>query len=817
MRSIVSDLVLGVRQWRRAPGFTAIALLALAAGIGVTATVFSVANALLLRPLSAGDAGRLVRVYSERNSNTPFSVYADYRARTRTLSDLAAFQFASLGVRAGDAPARQMFGELTSGNYFRTLRVQPAVGRLFGPGEDDLSRPARSVVLSHRLWRDAFAQDPAVIGRTIAVNGEPFEIVGVAPRAFTGSLGPMMPQLWVPFSAEPLLRPHAPSRLASRTGNGIHMIGRLADGVTRARAQAEFSTLLAQLKTEHVEDREWASVDVYEAGLLHPQMTIAVRSFMGFLMIAAGLLLVIACVNLATLLLMRGASRLREIGIRQALGVGRLRLVRQLLVEHLALAGAGGALGLALAAFAGRAIMAIPFPGPMPVVVDLSIDWRVAAFTAGLTALTVLLVGLAPALSAARVDVLSALRDGGGGRVTRSRLRGAFVVAQIAASALLLVAAGLAMRSFAHAQRLDVGMAVDEIASATFDPSIRALDGEALRRFHRDLVERLERSPGIRSAALVDIRPLSMSRTAGIFLPAAAPAPVEGRPIRSIDHNAVTPGYFETMGIGRLQGRDFAWSDAAGSPRVAILNEVAARRLWPDEDDEAPMVGRQFKRWNGREGFGELVEVVGVVRTSHYASVGEAPRAMIFFPMAQSHSGIASIVVRTPGEPARAVATMEAAVASLDRDLPLFDSGTMRDLSAMTLLPARVAGWLLSALGLVTLILAAVGLYAVVAFSVRQRRAELGIRIALGAPRHAIYRLVMRQGVAWLTAGLALGLGGAFAAARPFAAWLHGVGPADAATYVGVVVALGLVAALASLVPARAATRVDPIAIIKAE
>ena len=788
----------------------AVAVLAL--GIGVNAAVFSLANAFFLRPLPVSDPGGFVRVYSNRFSNTGHATYLELRDRTSTVSDLAAFQLRSFGLRI-DAENEHTFGEIVTGNYFKTIGIAAGRGRLLVPSDDAPGAPP-VVVLSHAFWMRRFGGAAEAVGRTIALNGQRFTIVGVAPKGFTGVLAPLAGSLWVPLAADAVLRPgvEATARMERQS---FHLVGRLKPGVDRQRAQADLDTIGRHLRAARGEpDRGTAAVSVYPATMLHPEASRAVTVFTGVLLAVVALVLLIVCVNVANLVLARAAGRDRELAVRQSLGAGRARIMRQLLTENLILSLAGAALGLGLAYWTTSLAMAMPLPAPVPVALDLSLDIRVVAYTAIVAVFTTLAFGLAPALTTSRVDLVRALKGIGADTPRHGRLRSAFLIGQVAMSVLLLVVAGLAIRSVRNARGLDVGFDSTGVVTGSLDLETRGYSPESAARFVRTLVARLESAPGIAAAHAVDIVPLTLSNQTTRKLREGDPRPPQGQapPTPQIYYNAVGPGHFKTLRIPLLAGRDFNDGDTERAPHVGIVNETMARQFWPGKNP----IGQRLLPLDANAAPDAVIAVVGVVRDSKYVTIGEEPRSFLYLPLAQEHTPRVTLLVRSAGMPAADVmSTITRELRAVDAGLALFAVSSLDEAISISVLPARIAGGLLGALGLLALLLAALGVYGVLSFLVRARTREIGVRVALGAAPRAVVGLVVRQAMVWTLSGMAIGLALALAASRLLGALLYGISPTDPLTFGVVMLLLGSVAGLAAVIPALRASRLDPLVALR--
>ena len=802
------DVRYGIRTLGRTPGFTAVAVAVLALGIAANATVFTLANAFFLRPLPVSDTDTLIRVCSNRYSTTSQRSMLEYRRRTSTLSGLAGFQLRSLGLRV-DGEIEHSFGEIVSGEYFTMLGVTAARGRLFGP-DDDRPDAAPVAVLSHAFWTRRFGASPDAIGRTIALNGATFTVVGVASPDFTGLMSPLRGDLWVPLSADALLRPalDPAARMDSLT---LHLIGRLKPGVDRVAAQADLDTIGRQLRAAAGQDGERGqAVTVYAATTLHPEIAPPVAIFTGILMAAVALVLLIVCVNVANLVLARAAGRGAELAIRQSLGAARGRLIRQLLTENLLLSGAGAALGLALAFWLTRLAMSVRLPAPVPIALDLTVDIRVMAFTALVAIAATLAFGIVPALAVSRVDLVSALKGTQDGR-RHGWLRTAFLVAQVSMSVLLLITAGLFIRDFRNTQSLDLGFETARVQTASIDLETRGYTEARGRELVRALVERLEAAPGVVAASVLDIVPVTLSNRVATVLRDGDPDPVPGQEpvVPMVYMNTVGPGHFKTLEIGMVAGRDFTYYDGPGSTPVAIVNETLARRFWPGRD----AIGQRLRPMGS--GMTATMEVVGVVRDSKYVTANEAPRPFMYRPFAQEYTSQVTLLVRAAGAPSSTLPTIAGVVRGLDPGLVVFNASSLTDATALSLLPTRVAGNLLGALGVMALVLAALGIYGVLSVVVQSRTREIGVRVALGATPQSVAGMVVRQAMTWTAAGMVLGLGLAIGVTRFLAALLFGISPTDPWVFGGVILLLSLVAFTAALVPALRASRLNPIAALR--
>ena len=796
MRAFLADCGHGLRLLRKSPRFAAVAVTALAVGLGANLTIFGFASALLLRaPSGVANPGQVVRVYTSNFSATAVGNYTVFRDRNTTFTELAAFRPERVSVRTSGAP-EQLFGFAVTGNYFQALGVLAAVGRPLGPADDEPGASG-AVVLSDRFWRTRFGGDRQVIGRSFPVNGREATIVGVAPREFTTTMAPLVPDFWMPM------------RLSRRLDTSVQIMGRLRPDVSVARAEAELTAIAAQLAAAASANPPRAMMSVYQARVLAPELAMPAAIFAIVLLAVVGLVLLIACVNIANLLLARSAARQREIGVRLALGASRGRLVRQLLTESLVLAVAGALAAVVVAWIVGRPIAAAlsHLPGGPPVALDFTLDWRVTAAAVALSLLTTLGFGLMPALQSSRRGVVPALREGASSASPkRSRMRGLFVSAQAALSTLLLVVAALLIRAVFSAERLDRGFVADGVLAASVDLQSAGYTPERGRVFYARLLERLATDSAVTSATIVDMVPLMLSNTANLMVKDGGAEPV------LVYSNAVSPGHFRTLGIPLLAGRDFDERDRETSPLVVIVNETLARRFWPG----ANPIGQRL-RVNDSAPASPWLEVVGLARNSKYVTVGEEPRPFLYQPMAQAYTPAGTILLKGAGSTAGALVSARAAVQAIDPSLPLFAVAPLDSATSVSLLPVKIAATVAGVLGALALVLGAIGLYGVMSAIALQRTREIGIRMALGAQAGAVVRLVTSNGMRWTAMGIVLGLAAAYGVASAAAGFLYGVSALDPAAFATIPVVLATAAYTACYLPARRASRLDPLRALRDE
>ncbi len=818
MGTLRRDLRYAIRILRRNPVFTSVAVVTLALGIGLNTAVFSAVEALLLRPLPGARApDRLVQLY---RAHVDFAFGAnsiphvrDLGARaTDVFEGVAAWNFVPINFSAGGRTER-IVGQMVSASFFDVMGARLARGRGFLPEEDRQPGAHQVAVISDAAWRGMFGGDPAIIGREMILNGRSYEIVGVTEPAFKGAVAVVQPAMWVPLMQIDQIMPGGLARLDDRGWSFLQVHARLADGVTVAQARERMAALTAQLAEEHpTHYTEWAIslIPQSEAGM-NPAWREAQVALSTVIMGVVLMLLLIACVNVANLFLARARDRWREMAVRLSLGAERSRLIRQLMTESLVFSLAAGTLGLALAWSVIRILNGISLPIDIPITPDLRLNVPVLLFAFGISIVTGLLFGLVPALQATRPSLIPALKgeapagDAGGRGRSRSRMSRTLVVAQIALSLVLLVAAGLFLRNLRAATEIETGFESGHLLLASVDPALQGYDRARTEDFYARLLGRLRVLPGVSAAGLGEIVPLGLgSQQRGVSIPGYTPRPDENM---SLDYNIVGPGYFEAMGIPILRGRAFTERDDSTASSAIIINERFAERYLGDGD-----VLYRIVRVSGRQHF-----VIGVVPDGKYRSLGEDPLPFYYLSQSQWWQSAMTIHVRTAGDPAAVAPLLRAEVRALDPDLPLADVSTMTSYLGIALLPARLAGTVLSAFGALGLVLAAVGIYGVMAYGVAQRRREIGIRVAIGARGGQVVRLVMRQGMTMVAIGAVVGLAGAFAAWRLVRGMLYGATGPDAMTFIVVPTVLITVALVAIWIPARRAARIDPVIALKSE
>jgi predicted permease len=801
----------------KSPGFTLIAVFVLALGIGANTTIFSLINGLLLRPIVGVETPEsLVAVYtsdfsSGRYGSSSYPDYVSFRDGAQAFEGLAAYGGAEASLTGNDDPER-LRGEAVTGNYFKVLGVGTVAGRTLLPEDETTASGNPVVVISHNLWQRRFNSDPSLINRTINLDGRAHTVVGVAAADFRSLHLGMPPEFW-----RPLVPP--PNEASTRGSRGLQLVGRLKEGATVEEADAQVTTIMARLAQDYPETNrgtlerpdEPRPVTVVPESRFNPKQRETIAGITGMLMLMVGLVLLIACANVANLLLARASVRRREIAIRLALGSSRMRLVRQLLTESMCLALLGGFVGLLLTLWTSDFLPKF-FPAEDASGLDLSVDWRVLSFTLGVSILTGIVFGLAPALQASRPDLLSALKDDTSAPEVRGfgrfGLRNALVVLQVALSLVLLICAGLFMRSLRAASTSDPGFNAENVLLTRMElRGAKKMGKEEQQLFYRSVQERVGALPGVRSVALTYIVPISGGgmRT-GVEVEGYQPKPKEDTELNT---NIISPNYFKTMGIPLLQGRDFSATDTSNSPGVVIINEEFARRYFSG----ASALGKRVRT----DSEGPYLEVVGIAKNAKYRGLSEEPLPFFYTPLAQGGKSSMTLLVRTDGDPLTALPAVRAELKNLDKNLTLFEIKTLSAQLAEALSNERMIAVLLSVFGVAALLLAAVGLYGVMSYAVARRTHEIGVRMALGAQPGDIMRLVLWQGMVLLFVGSVVGLAAAYALTRLLSSLLYGVSATDPATFAGITLLLACVALLACYFPARRATKVDPMIALRYE
>jgi len=817
MQKLWQDLRFAVRMMWKNPGVTLVVMLSLAIGIGANTMIFSLINAILLRPLPGiVEQNRLADIHGTDASGKTYRGlsypdYEYYRDENKVFDGLLAMSYMSLSLNTGGTPERA-FGLIVSGNYFDVLGTRPAQGRFFLPDEDKTPGTHPVAVVSYGLWQRRFGLDPGLVGKSITLNGHPFTVIGVAPKGFGGMWVGLMPDVWVPMAMHAQVRPGEDQM--KRDSAWLKMRGRLKDGVALEQAQAEMNMLARQLEQAYPETNRGKGVQLETTETLPNKERKQVVIFMSMLMVVVGLVLLIACANVASIFLARAAARNKEIAIRTALGASRSRLIRQLLTESVMLFLLGGIAGVLVGVWTINLLLAFKPPGGLQISLDVGLDWTVLIFTLLVSLLTGIIFGLAPALRASRADIISPLKaETAGGISRRSRGREVFVIAQFAISLILLIGGGLFLRSLQNARAIDPGFKPDGVYTTFFDLSLLGYDETHAREFYRQIVERTEAMPGVRGVSLARLVPLSGDGST-INVKVAGHEPPAGQDAFSIDANAVDTRYFQMLGVPLVRGRNFSEADRPDGPQVAIINETMARRFYGTVD----AVGKTFTIDSPDKAQDTMVEVIGVAKDGKYVTIGEAPRPYIYLSFQQSYAPVATLHVSVATADAPSViASIRHEVQTLDANLPILEVMPMIERVGFSLAPLRLAATVVGALGLLGLLLAAVGIFGTVSYSVAQRTREIGIRMALGARHRDVLWLVIRQGM-WLAfIGIAAGLLLAFLITRALIGLLYGVSATDPVVFAGIALLLASVAFVACFIPARRATRVDPMIALRYE
>jgi predicted permease len=814
MDSFLRDLRYAVRQLAASPVFTATAVLIVAIGIGANTAAFSVVNAMLLRPQPFERPEELVDIYQDSDDGQPnsssFPAYRDIAAYEDLFAGVAATFVSSTRLQRDDALTQAQI-EFATSNYLQVLGLRPTIGRWFDATEDRAGGEAVAV-LSYRAWQEEFGADPGVLGTVLRMNGAPVTVVGVGPQGYNGYLPVNVVDAWLSLSSlGPLNGAYAMATLEERGDHWFFVKARLRQGVTAAQAQEAMSGLAARLEREFPEHNTGRDITVFSAGAVrvHPEIDPTLVPSAAVLMTIVGLVLLIACSNLANLLLVRAAARGQEISIRVALGANRGQVARQLLTESVLLSLCGGLLGVLLASWAVRALMAVQLPLPVSLSTELALDGRVLGFALVLSVLTGVLFGFAPALRASRPDLGGAMRDEAASMGTRDRrfgLRNGLVVVQVAISFVLLAGAGLFIRSLGNAQDIDTGFAVDDVAYLQINPGFAGYDTGDGRNVMMTLVERARALPGIEEASLTSLLPVSPRGTTSLVMEGYEPP--SGQNSVEVPFAVVDARYFETLRIPLLHGRTFDSTDNADGERVAVVNESLALRYFGDSN----AVGRRFRSEGSPDSWRRVIGVVGdaVIR-----DLTETTGPQVYFHWEQTGASAGVVLARTAADPAAVVGMLRAELRDIDGDIPVLRAGTMAEHLADSLAAPRLAVRFLSGFGAVALVLASLGLYGVVSFAVGRRMLEVGVRMALGARSDQVLWLVLREVTLLVGAGIILGIGLSVAANAALAGLLFGVSPADPLTLTMVAVVLLVVAVGAAMIPARRAATADPVVALR--
>ncbi len=817
MQTLWQDIRYGFRILLKKPGFTATIVLALGLGIGANTAIFSVVNAVLLRPLPFKNSERLValrQTTTQRKDDLDFASYpnfTDWRTQNKVFEQLAVFRNVNRTLTGADQPVR-LQSAIVSANIFQLLGATPSLGRAFLPEEDMPGASSYAVILSHGLWQRRFGSDPKVLGRNLTLSGKSYTVVGVMPEGFQFPVQAEPTELWitVALDAETPVDGGAPN--TAQRGVGIYqVIGRLKPNVTLEQAQAEMDSIARNLEAQYPDTNTHQGVKII------PQLELLVGKIRTALLVlfgAVGFVLLISCANVANLLLARATTRHKEIAIRAALGASRWRVVRQLLTESVLLGLAGGALGLLLAMWGTDLLVALS-PKGLPRLSEIGLDGRVLAFTMFVSLLTGAIFGLAPALHASKLDLTESLKEGGRSGTAGARgnrVRSLLIVTEVALALMLLVGAGLLARSFLRLQGASPGFNAEHVLALNISVPFAKYSEPQQAVFYRQLLSRIETLPGVDAAGIVYPLPLSGDQIEVTF-------EVDGRPMArgerpSTEYRATSPDYFRAMSIPLLKGRGFNARDDVKSPGVIIINETLARQIFPGEDPIGKRIRPGISVGNDEAVMREIVGVVGDVK---HQSLSSEAGAEVYVPHAQVPFSGMTLVARTGIDPQSLAATMRNEVSKLDKDIPVYNIRTLDDYLAASVAQPRFNTLLLGIFAGVALLLTMIGLYGVISYSVTERTHEIGIRVALGAQTSDVLKLVVKQGMALALIGVGVGLAAALALTRVLASLLYGVSATDPITFTGVSLLLVAVALFACLIPARRATKVDPMIALRHE
>ena len=819
MQTLFQDIRYGIRQLRQSPGFTVVAVITLALGIGANTTIFSMVNSFLLRPLPVPEASQLV-VLASQQKNAPLNPllsipdYRDLRSQTSDVfSGLMTYQFGMDGLTLNGKTDR-LLTNYVSGSFFSVLGIKPALGRFILPSEGEVWGADPVMVLSYTYWKTHFAGAPDVVGKTVSLNGHPVTIVGVAPETFHGLNALITAQAYLPqgmIATEAIPN----DMMTNRRQKVLFVFGRLRDGVGLKQAQASLNVISQRLEQQNPDVNKDLSLKVYPEvrSRPNPDPTNTILIISGLFLGLAGLVLLLACMNVANILLVRATVRTREMAIRTALGAARGRLIRQLLTESVVLALAGGLAGMLLGWWGSQALSSIHIQLDVPVRLDFSFDWRLLLYSFSIALATGLIVGVVPAIRASRDDLSTILHEGGRGVVSgRHGFRNVLVVAQVAGSLMLLIIAGLFTRSLEKAQLTQLGFDPRNVLNLSMDPTEIGYNEVQGQAFYKNLLDRVRALPGVESASIANSVPMGYYGNFEILNVPGYQTP-SGQAEATVSYNVVSPQYLETMRIPLLRGRTIDEYDSKNTQFVAVVNEAMAQKFWPNQDP----IGREFKLSSDSQ---HPIRVIGLAKDSHFLGITGTINPFFYMPYSQHYFGnsLATLQIRTAALPDAMIPKVEQLIDQLGPTMPVFDVKSMPEaLDTLNgMLPFQIAAVLAASLGLLGLLLAVVGVYGVVSYAANQKTREIGIRMALGAQPLEVLKMVFRQGMIIVVIGLVLGMGAAFASARLMGRFLT-VRTTDPLTYIAVATCLALVALAACYIPARRAMRVDPMEALRYE
>jgi putative ABC transport system permease protein len=813
----VSEFLHDIRfTWRslsRRPVFAMTAILTLALAIGINTGLFTIINGVLLKPLAVSRPDRLVELYTSREDRVGgVSSYPDLRdlqSSITSMTGLAGHSFL-FGNLSWQGRSELLIGEFATSNYLDVLGIHPQIGRFFTNEEAGSDGAALVTVIAHRFWQNRFGGDPAALDRTIELNGRRYTIIGVMPPDFEGTFPGLSPEVWIPVGMVDSLDPFGQidvvpspgnSKLTRRGYRWLWAIGRLKDSVTLPQAESEIEAINSRLVSDYPQSNGKTQITLKPKSDVHvnPELDGILTSASAFLLVVAGIVLLVACTNVAGVFLARTSSRRREIAVRLALGTGRWRLIQQLLIESTSIALVGGALGLALAVAGGRLLTAVQLPIPITIRWNLSLDWRVYLFTFGVSLLAGISFGLAPAIQSIRRDLITDLKGGDPGRARNPYFRNGLVVAQLALSLVLLVGASLLIRSADAATHIDLGFAAEHYGLVQLNLEMYGYTGGRAETFYRDLEQRMRGIPGVEAVTMATRTPLSININATALYPTATPSP-DTRTV-TVDDADVDPGFFATLQVPIIEGRAIDERDTPDSPIVAVVSQAMAKQLWPGES----AVGKQVQSLSGH-----MIQIVGVSRDYKVRTVGESPRAMIHFARQQSPNPSSGIIIRTSGRASAVLPLLRDQVSALDVNVVPFQLTTLEEEMSRSLFAVTMGAKILGGLGAFTVLLAGVGLYGLIAYSVSRRTREIGTRIALGATRARILRQILLEGGRLLAVGTVIGGLSAAIMSRLLQTLLYGISSLDWLSFGLGITVLMLVALLANMIPAVGASRVEP-------
>ena len=817
MEILIKDLRFAMRMLIKRPLITAVATLSLGLGIGANTTIFSLVNALFLQTLPVPNPELLVSIHTTDKKNPGLSPlshlnWKDLRDQNDVFEEFASYDWTGVSVTVDNGEPSVVFGQLVSGNYFDTLGIQAALGRTFRPEEDGAPGANPVVVLSHSFWMEKLGGNREALGQKLLLNSIPFDVIGIAPANFTGVDVAVQPALYMPVAMNGQIKPNPEFNwYEKRRGLFLFSFGRLEPGVGMEQAQAALTTIAGRLEAEYPDDNEGRGVKLQPLSrwTTAPGARGNAMGATGFLMVIVGLVLLIACANVANLLLARATGRRKEIAVRLALGAGRGRIFRQLLTESTLLAMLGAAAGLLVAFWARSALIGFlpSLPFPVTVGLDLDLDPRVLGFTMGIAVLTGVLSGLAPAIQASRPELVGTLKERGAAEVRGNTLfsaRNFLVGAQVTLSLVALLGAGLFVKSLGAARQMDPGHPIDKLVVMGFDVGLRGYSQERGVEFFRQVQERVGAVPGVAEAVIAQGGPLQ-----GTFLRSVFPEGREGETTGTfVGVNVVVPGYFDTVGIPIVRGRPIQETDTEGAPKAVVVNEFMAEKFWPGED----ALGKRF-RFHGDE---QLAEVVGVAKTVNYNGIGEDPAAHAYESLDQRYMTGVTLIVKTAGDPAASVLPVQRALHEMDPELAITGAGTVAKNIENSLWAAQLGASMLAIFGVLALVLAGIGMYGVMAYSVGQRSQEIGIRMALGAGKRDVMTMVLGQGMLVVTIGLAVGIGVAYVGSSFIQNMLF-IDARDVAVWGGTAGAMAVVGLFANWWPALRATSIDPVIALRSE